>query len=96
MASSSAGSTFPKWQIAVAIGATAGIGLGYWYLRQQSLKSKKPNLSSTSKNTVSLDDTTQESVGPQTPLQQAQKHKTEGKILLILIFVFIIILLIRK
>lgn len=78
MASSHSGSSFPKWQIAVALGATGAIGLGYWYLRQQSLKTKKNNLSNVSKNTVSLDDATEDLNINESPLQQAQRYKNEG------------------
>lgn len=81
MASSNAGaSTFPKWQIAIALGATGAIGLGYWYLRQQnSLKSKKPTLSGTSKSTLSLDDSQQAAEAEEEhPLVIAQRYKTEG------------------
>lgn len=80
MAASQSGSSFPKWQIAVALGATGAIGLGYWYLRQQSLKSKKNNLSNMSKSSVSLDDATQDLNIKESPLQQAQRYKNEGNI----------------
>lgn len=79
MASTNSGGTpFPKWQIAVALGATGAIGLGYWYLRQQSNKTKNKNLSSTSKKSLSIDDSSQDANTSELPLQQAQRFKNEG------------------
>lgn len=82
MAPSTAGgaSPFPKWQLAVALGATTAIGLGYWYyLRSQSQKSKKGLLQS-GNSTLSLDESGEVKDGDldESPLERAQKYKNEG------------------
>lgn len=75
------GSPFPKWQLAVALGATTAIGLGYWYyVRSQSEKSKKGLLQS-AKSTLSLDEGADEATKRdvnESPLEKAQRYKTEG------------------
>lgn len=80
MASSSAGARgVPMWQIAAIIGTTGAIGLGYWYLRQQS-KSKKPGLDNL-KNSISLDESQSKGKkADESPLEQAQRYKNEGNI----------------
>ncbi|KAF2885063.1 hypothetical protein ILUMI_21118 [Ignelater luminosus] len=77
--SSSGGSPFPKWQIALAVGATGAIGLGYWYLRQQYKEGKKANLTGI-KNSISIDDASQDTPITETPLQLAQRFKNEGNL----------------
>lgn len=67
---------FPKWQIAVALGATASLGLGYWYLKQ-NVSSKKAALIN-KLNSVSLDDVSQEPSKNEKPLEKAQRFKSEG------------------
>lgn len=77
------GSAFPKWQLAVALGATTAIGLGYWYyLRQQSQKPPRAVLKS-AKSTLSLDESgeTNEETAKETPLERAQRYKNEGNAL---------------
>ncbi|KAK5644199.1 hypothetical protein RI129_008044 [Pyrocoelia pectoralis] len=79
---SGGGSPFPKWQIALALGATGAIGLGYWYLRQQSklVTVKKPSLKDT--NSLSIDDkTVDDEKGDETPFQLSQRYKNEGNVL---------------
>lgn len=78
MASSNMGSRgVPMWQIAAIIGTTGAIGLGYWYLRQQS-KSKKSGLDSL-KNSISLDESqSKPKKADESPLEQAQRYKTLG------------------
>lgn len=79
------GSTFPKWQLAVALGATTAIGLGYWYyLRSQSQKKGKGLLQS-AKSTLSLDESSgiidKEVDVDESPLEKAQRYKNEGNLL---------------
>lgn len=61
MSTGSTGSLFPKWQLAVLIGAPIALGLGYLYYRNQSsgleeddISGKKKKLSAKDK-TISLD-----------------------------------------
>lgn len=57
MTSGSTGSTFPKWQLALLLGAPVALTLGYLYYRQSSVEEgdakKKGKLDS---KTVSIDD----------------------------------------
>ncbi|XP_017772983.1 PREDICTED: mitochondrial import receptor subunit TOM70 [Nicrophorus vespilloides] len=69
---------FPRWQIAVALGATGVVGLGYWYLRQQSTQSKR-NALINNINSVSIEDVQQDPVD-ESPLQKAQRLKNEGNL----------------
>ncbi|KAB0798804.1 hypothetical protein PPYR_06684 [Photinus pyralis] len=79
----SGGSTpFPKWQIALALGATGAIGLGYWYLRQQSksVSAQKPNLKDV--KSLSIEDkVANDEKGEETPFRLSQKFKNEGNVL---------------
>lgn len=81
--SATGGTPFPKWQLAVALGATTAIGLGYWYyLRSQSEKSRKGLLKS-AKSTLSLDESSeinQKNID-ESPLEKAQRYKNEGNLL---------------
>lgn len=82
MAPSNAGGSgsFPVWQVAAIIGTTSAIGLGYWYLRQQSMKSKKSAIDHF-KSTISLDESQSSTKkGNETPLEQAQRFKNEGNV----------------
>ncbi|KAJ3657389.1 hypothetical protein Zmor_009196 [Zophobas morio] len=75
MASSNtgSGSSFPKWQIALGLGAVSAVGLSYWYLRT----TKKPQLKDTS-DTISIDESVKEPAKELSPLERAQQYKTEG------------------
>lgn len=80
----STGSPFPKWQLAVALGATGAIGLGYWYMKNYSLeKSKKHSKGSLlelgKKSCSSVDESTEsKTTVEKTPLQIALQYKAEG------------------
>lgn len=80
---SGVGSPFPRWQIALAVGATGAVGLGLWYLRSQSQKSKKTPLEG-SKRPVSVEEKEEATVEKDptqlTPLEQAQWYKSEGNV----------------
>lgn len=82
--SNGGGGTFPKWQIAVILGATGAVGLGYWYyLRSQS---EKKNVLRSTKSTLSLDETEHVEVAKETedrrnPLEKAQQYKDEGNVM---------------
>lgn len=81
--SSTGGTALPKWQLAVALGATTALGLGYWYyLRSQSEKGKKGLLKS-AKSTLSLDESpgASEKNLDESPLEKAQRYKNEGNLL---------------
>lgn len=72
---------FPKWQIALALGATGAIGLGYWYLRQQSksVTAQKPNLKDA--KSLSIEDkVASDEKGEETPFRLSQKYKNEGNV----------------
>ncbi|KAK4887620.1 hypothetical protein RN001_003891 [Aquatica leii] len=78
---SGGGTPFPKWQIALALGATGAIGLGYWYLRQQSkpVSVKKPNLKDN--NSISIEDVSEDvDKKEETVFQQSQRFKNEGNV----------------
>lgn len=91
MTSGSTGSTFPRWQLALLLGAPVALTLGYLYYRQSSSatidgansKKKKPSLDS---KTVSIDDQSSPAEAqsnnkkkePLTPLDQAIEHKNKG------------------
>lgn len=86
MAASSNGPTFPRWQIALALGATGAIGLGYLYLRQSrqdnTCKSKRDKFGD-KKGSTSIDDgTTLYKTPPkdETAFQKSQRIKNEGNI----------------
>lgn len=64
---------FPKWQIAIAVGTTGILGLGYWYLRNSN-GTKNTSHSSDKKKETSIEP----KATPLTPLEQAQKLKNEG------------------
>lgn len=78
------GSAFPKWHLAVALGATTAVGLGYWYyLRSQSQKNRKGLLQS-AKSTLSLDESSEVNKKEdldESPLERAQRYKNEGNVL---------------
>lgn len=95
MSTGSTGSLFPKWQLAVLIGAPIALGLGYLYYRNQSsgfeedeasVSGKKKKLSTKDK-TISLDGD-EKAVGGQeqvakpkrTPLEEAIEYKNEGNL----------------
>lgn len=84
MAASSNGPTFPRWQIALALGATGAIGLGYLYLRQcreDTCKSKRDKFGKDKKTSNSIDDSSTSYKSPpkdETPFQKSQRIKNEG------------------
>lgn len=89
----STGSTFPKWQLAVLIGAPVALGIGYLYWKKSTEaeegsgdKLTKKKLGEIKDKTISLDgdersrsqqDAPAKKKAP-TPLEEAQKHKNEG------------------
>lgn len=89
MSTGSTGSLFPKWQLAVLIGAPIALGLGYLYYRNQTsgfeedeVTGKKKKLNSKDK-TISLDGDEKvtsglEKVTKRTPLEEAIECKNEG------------------
>uniref|UniRef100_A0A182NEG5 Mitochondrial import receptor subunit TOM70 n=1 Tax=Anopheles dirus TaxID=7168 RepID=A0A182NEG5_9DIPT len=88
MTTGSTGSTFPKWQLALLIGAPVAIGLGYLYWRksadQGGDKLTKKKLADLKDKTISLDgdssDATkqQPDAKPLTGRELAQQHKNSG------------------
>lgn len=60
MSTGSTGTLFPKWQLAVLIGAPIALGLGYLYYRNQtdSLEEDEKNVSSSSKKKLTSKDKT--------------------------------------
>lgn len=54
MATGSTGSLFPKWQLAVLIGAPVALGLGYLYYRNQSTPVEEDDTDQTSGNKKKL------------------------------------------
>lgn len=93
MTSGSTGSIFPKWQLAVLIGAPLALGLGYLYYKNQSTPieedqddngSGKKKLGKLKDKTISLDgdesliEKAKEEKVTKTPLQQAIDYKNEG------------------
>lgn len=93
MSSGSTGSTFPKWQLAVLIGAPVALGIGYLYWKKSTEtegsgdKLSKKKLGDIKDKTISLDEdersrsldsSTKKKV--LTPLEEAQKHKNNGNV----------------
>lgn len=91
----STGSTFPKWQLAVLIGAPVALGIGYLYWKKSTEaegsgdKLTKKKLGEIKDKTISLDGdersrSSQDAIAkkktPLTPLEEAQKHKNEGNV----------------
>lgn len=74
VSSSTTGTPFPKWQIAIALGTTGAIGLGYWYLRnnKNSRKTKITDVNGKSIATSAVNAAADENL---TPLKRAQLHK---------------------
>ncbi|XP_058062233.1 mitochondrial import receptor subunit TOM70 [Anopheles bellator] len=87
MTTGSTGSTFPKWQLALLIGAPVAIGLGYLYWRksadQDGDKLTKKKLADIKDKTISLDGDDRSSLEPKeakplTGRELALHHKNEG------------------
>lgn len=92
MAAGSTGSTFPKWQLAVLLGAPLAFGIGYLYWKNQSTESSEKKKLNPDKKEISLDDndtsasiskvnkeTSQsEPSSNLSPLAQAQEYKNQG------------------
>ncbi|XP_053672782.1 mitochondrial import receptor subunit TOM70 [Anopheles nili] len=92
MTTGSTGSTFPKWQLALLIGAPVAIGLGYLYWRQSADQGKggdkltKKKLAEIKDKTISLDgddrsrssEEKKKESKPLTGHELAQKHKNDG------------------
>lgn len=81
MAASNAGggsSPFPKWQLAVALGATTAIGLGYWYFLKSHSQRNRKSLLQSGDSTISLDE---DQHSDESPLEKAQRYKNEGNVL---------------
>lgn len=90
----STGSTFPKWQLAVLIGAPVALGIGYMYWKKSTEaegsgdKLTKKKLGEIKDKTISLDGddrsrSLQDAPAKKktlTPLEEAQKHKNEGNV----------------
>ena len=93
MSSGSTGSTFPRWQLALLLGAPVALTLGYLYYRQSSSvatgdEKKKKSLDGS--KTVSIDEGTTGAGGDATtaaaakekkvltPLEQAIEYKNQG------------------
>lgn len=90
----STGSTFPKWQLAVLIGAPVALGIGYLYWKKSTEaegsgdKLTKKKLGEIKDKTISLDGdersrSSQDTLAKKktlTPLEEAQKHKNEGNV----------------
>lgn len=76
MATGSTGSSFPKWQLAILLGAPIAIGLGYLYLKNRHEDPEKKRLAEVAaKKTVSLDE---EQNKYETALERATKLKAAG------------------
>lgn len=93
MSAGSTGSTFPRWQLALLLGAPVALTLGYLYYRQSSnsintgADDKKKKLDS---KTVSIDEGATATAGGDanaasdkekkalTPLEQAIEYKNQG------------------
>ncbi|KAL3266741.1 hypothetical protein HHI36_010902 [Cryptolaemus montrouzieri] len=82
MASSSSSSStpFPKWQIAVGVGAASAIGLSYWYLKSGRSPLFNSIFRGTSQETNDIQSGTK-SEADETPFERAQKFKAEGNAL---------------
>uniref|UniRef100_A0A182Y5V8 Uncharacterized protein n=1 Tax=Anopheles stephensi TaxID=30069 RepID=A0A182Y5V8_ANOST len=91
MTTGSTGSTFPKWQLALLIGAPVAIGLGYLYWRKagdqgegSGDKLTKKKLADLKDKTISLDGDSSEAkqqppdAKPLTGRELALKHKNNG------------------
>lgn len=93
MSTGSTGSTFPKWQLAILIGAPVALGIGYLYWKKSTEaeegsgdKLTKKKLGEIKDKTISLDGdersrSQQDAPAKKktlTPLEEAQKHKNEG------------------
>lgn len=76
MATGSTGSSFPKWQLAILLGAPIAIGLGYLYIKNRHEDPEKKKLAEVaSKKTISLDE---EQSKTESPLEHATKLKASG------------------
>ncbi|XP_055539127.1 mitochondrial import receptor subunit TOM70 [Wyeomyia smithii] len=90
MTTGSTGSTFPKWQLAILIGAPVALGIGYLYWKKSTEaeepddKLTKKKLGEIKEKTISLDgESSHDTVAKRktlTPLEEAQKHKNEGNV----------------
>lgn len=93
MSSGSTGSTFPRWQLALLLGAPVALTLGYLYYRQSSSSSEvedKKKKSLDPSKTVSIDEgggdlaiagdgvKDNKEKKPLTPLEQAIEYKNHG------------------
>lgn len=93
MSTGSTGSTFPKWQLAILIGAPVALGIGYLYWKKSTEeggsagdKLTRKKLGEIKDKTISLDgdersrsqDVSSAKRRALTPLEEAQKHKNEG------------------
>lgn len=92
MSTGSTGSTFPKWQLAILIGAPVALGIGYLYWKKSTEaegsgdKLTKKKLGEIKDKTISLDGDEKSRSSHDapakkktlTPLEEAQKHKNEG------------------
>ncbi|XP_062549240.1 mitochondrial import receptor subunit TOM70 [Armigeres subalbatus] len=93
MATGSTGSTFPKWQLAVLIGAPVALGIGYLCWKKSTEaeegsgdKLTKKKLGEIKDKTISLDGDDRSRSQQDAPskkkaltrLEEAQKHKNEG------------------
>ncbi|CAH0406970.1 unnamed protein product [Chilo suppressalis] len=76
----STGSTpFPKWQLAILLGAPLAIGLGYLYLRNRLEDPEKKKVAELkAKTTISLDNEENNSKTAETALDRAMKLKGAG------------------
>ncbi|XP_058817406.1 mitochondrial import receptor subunit TOM70 [Topomyia yanbarensis] len=90
MSTGSTGSTFPKWQLAILIGAPVALGIGYLYWKKSTEAEEsddtltKKKLGEIKDKTISLDgESTHDAPSKRktlTPLEEAQKHKNEGNV----------------
>ncbi|XP_058454079.1 mitochondrial import receptor subunit TOM70 [Malaya genurostris] len=90
MSAGSTGSTFPKWQLAILIGAPVALGIGYLYWKKSTEAEEsddnltKKKLGEIKDKTISLDgESTHDAPAKRkvlTPLEEAQKHKNEGNV----------------
>lgn len=77
---SSTGSTpFPKWQLAILLGAPLAIGLGYLYLRNRLEDPEKKKVAELkAKTTISLDNEENTKNATETAIERAMKLKGAG------------------
>lgn len=93
MTTGSTGSLFPKWQLAILIGAPVAIGIGYLYYRNQSTslhdagdKKGRKTLGDVKEKTISLDGDDKLIIGDKTDgsikslLQLATQYKNDGNV----------------